>query len=66
MSATIAEIKDEVCSGCGDRLGEVYVDYLDCGGLGVTLKAGGGWVDLSPQMIADLVDVLIEWQNRDY
>ena len=64
MSTTIATIKGCNCS-CGDAIENVYVDYFDCGGYGLTLKTSKDWVPLSPQMVADLVDALIDYQNKE-
>jgi hypothetical protein len=63
MSSTFEEIKGRKCDGCGDSISPVYVDYMDCGGEGLILKADEPWVYLSPQMVADLVDALVKWQN---
>ena len=65
MSVTIAEIKGEMCA-CGERIPNIYVDLLDCGKDGLTLKLGNNWIDLTPQMVADLVDALVDWQNREF
>ena len=63
MSATIATIKGCNCS-CGVSIEDIYVDYLDCSSYGLTLKTEKSWISLSPQMVADLVDVLIDYQER--
>ena len=70
MSTTLAEIKGRECN-CGDYVEGIYVDYLDCGGNGLTLKRHymgreieSESIDIPDGMIADLVDILIEYQNR--
>ena len=63
---TISEIKERKCS-CGDDCPKVYVDLFDCDGRGVTLKVTEGksieWISLTSEMVADLVDALIDYQN---
>ncbi len=63
MSTNCAEIKRRKCD-CGDAILDIYVDYFDCGGHGVTLKQDMTWIPLCDSMVADLVDALIEYQNR--
>jgi len=66
MSTTFAEIKGPLCADCGEQYADVHVDYMDSQGCaGLTLKAVTQQVDLSPQMIADLVDILVAYQNDE-
>lgn len=69
MSTNFAEIKGHKCADCGEEYADVDVDYMDSMGChGLRLKCfpgdGGDTIDLSPQMVADLVDALVEYQNR--
>ena len=65
MSTNFAEIKGHKCADCGEEYCDIDLDYMDSRGCyGLELKGEWGHVDMSPQMIADLVDALIEYQNR--
>ncbi len=64
MSTNFAEIKGHKCADCGEEYSDLDVDYMDSGGChGLSLKSDQGWMDLSPKMIADLMDVLFMYQN---
>lgn len=65
MSLTIAVVDRKKCV-CGNPLKDVYVDMSDCDDdAGLCLKQGDAWIDLTPQMVADLVDALVSYQNPD-
>ncbi len=63
MASNFAQVSGRVCE-CGDPVSDLDVDHMDCGGSGLILKSDEPWVHLTPKMIADLVDALVEWQNQ--
>ena len=66
MSTVFAEIKGHECADCSEMLGDVCVNYMDSQGChGLSISTGTDCIDLSPQMVAGLVDALIEYQNKD-
>ena len=70
MSETFMDIEGRKCA-CGEDLPDIHLDLISCGNrAGLTLKQHGNresyYIDLTPKMIADLVDALIEWQMSEY
>jgi len=68
MSTNYAEIKGHKCADCAEEFADIDIDRMDsqgCHGLSIKDYSSDGLdrIDLSPQMIADLVDVLVEYQN---
>lgn len=64
MSVTIGEIEGEFCRYEKESLAAVYVDLSHweeptC----ITLKQDDDWIDLTPRMIADLIEILQKHQK---
>jgi len=65
MSTNFAELKGSKCADCGEEYCDIDIDYMDSQGChGLTLKGEWGYIDMSPQMIAGLVDELVRYQNQ--
>ena len=62
-----ASIKADTC--VTDQVDEVGIGYMDCGGNCIRIvqwnkDAPQDQIELTPQMARDLIDALVEWQNR--
>ena len=70
MAMTFREVRAARCD-CGDESHEIFVDYSDCGGDGVTLKQMSleqdseiNWISLTPKQVDQLIGALLEYQSR--